>query len=152
MYKEAANPFRKTLSKGVSKDGRFRLESVALEGAELEMAVEEEKKANICSIVSAEKGKHKVKLPHMEPSKSSNRENGVVKAYAVNTHQGTSRNYNEDRVNITLNIRKHGLKAQFFAIYDGHGGNMCCEYLKDNLHEYLIASESFPVDPARALR
>lgn len=58
----------------------------------------------------------------------------MVKGYAVNTHNGISRSYNEDRVSITLNIKKNGLKSQFFAVYDGHGGSKCCDYLKDNLH------------------
>lgn len=74
------------------------------------------------------------KLPKIDPSKTSSKENGLIKAYSVNTHQGISRNYNEDRVSVTLNILKHGVKSQFFAIYDGHGGSNCCDYLKDNLH------------------
>ena len=41
------------LFSGVSKDGRFRVESVAMTGSALEKAVEEEKKNTIASIVSA---------------------------------------------------------------------------------------------------
>lgn len=64
-----------------------------------------------------------------DPSKTSTKENGIIRAYAVNTHQGISRNYNEDRVSIILNISKNGTKAAFFAIYDGHGGSNCCDFL-----------------------
>ena len=53
----------------------------------------------------------------------------MIKAYAVNTHQGISRKYNEDRVSIILNISKNGVKASYFAIYDGHGGSSCCDFL-----------------------
>lgn len=73
-------------------------------------------------------------MPLIDQSKASSKENGVIMSYAVNTHQGISRNYNEDRVSITLNINKNGVKSQFFAVYDGHGGANCCDYLKDSLH------------------
>ena len=43
------------------------------------------------------------------------------------------------------------VRAHFFAIYDGHGGSLCCDFLKDNLHEFLINSPSFPSDPKKAL-
>ena len=75
----------------------------------------------------------------------------MVKGYAVNTHNGISRDYNEDRVSITLNIKKNGLKSQFFAVYDGHGGSSCCDYLKDGLHEVVINHKDFPFDPKKAL-
>lgn len=84
-------------------------------------------------------------LPKLEPSKCSSKKNGVIKAYAANTHQGLIRNYNEDRVAIILNIIKPSTKkvqdwpsCSFFAIYDGHGGSKCAEFLRDNLHHYVI--------------
>lgn len=56
------------------------------------------------------------------------------------------RNYNEDRVSIILNMAKPKDKPEdlqwpnvsFFAVYDGHGGSSCAEYLRDNLHYYVI--------------
>ena len=84
-------------------------------------------------------------LPNMEPSKASSKKNGIVKAYAANTHQGLVRNYNEDRVAIILNIMKPPNKKEavwplcsYFAIYDGHGGTKCAEFLRDNLHHYVM--------------
>ena len=44
------------------------------------------------------------------------------------------------------------LKCSFFAIYDGHGGNMCADYLKDHLHQLIINQDCFPKDPKKALR
>ena len=83
-------------------------------------------------------------LPMLESSKSSSKKNGIVKAYAANTHQGLVRNYNEDRVAIILNIMKPPNKkdiswplCSYFAIYDGHGGTKCAEFLRDNLHHYV---------------
>lgn len=34
--------------------------------------------------------------------------------------------------------------CSFFAIYDGHGGHTCAEFLRDNLHYYIIREENFP--------
>ena len=42
-------------------------------------------------------------------------------------------------------------KCSFFAIYDGHGGNECSDYLKDHLHLIILNQSSFPDDPAQAL-
>ena len=50
------------------------------------------------------------------------------------------RTYNEDRVSIILNIVKpkekfgNWPKCSFFGIFDGHGGTLCPEFLRDNLH------------------
>ena len=59
------------------------------------------------------------------------------------------RNYNEDRVSIILNISKPKYKpdtlfwpkCMFFAVYDGHGGNGCADFLKDSLHHYVKQSD-----------
>ena len=61
-------------------------------------------------------------------------------SYAANTHNGTSRNYNEDRISIVLDLKKPGSKpdeplapgirqASFFAVFDGHGGPLISKYL-----------------------
>ena len=67
-------------------------------------------------------------------------------AYAANTHNGLVRGYNEDRISIVLDLKKHSpnkgavavpsvqKKVSFFAIFDGHGGSVCAEFLRDNLH------------------
>ena len=69
-------------------------------------------------------------VPNFDSTKTSVKRNGVVSAYAANTHQGIVRTYNEDRVSIILNIvkppsRKDEIwpKCSFFGIYDGHGGS-----------------------------
>lgn len=38
-------------------------------------------------------------------------------------------------------------KCSFFGVYDGHGGSACAEFLRDNLHHYVIKEDSFPWDP-----
>ncbi len=99
-----------------------------------------------------------VQLINYEPSKCSVRSHGPIKGYAANTNQGAVRNYNEDRVAIILNIVKpehHKIetwpKCQYFAIYDGHGGSGCADFLRDNLHNYVIRHPSFPDDVVDAI-
>ena len=43
-------------------------------------------------------------------------------------------------------------KCSFFAIYDGHGGSLCADYLKDHLHQIIIGLSCFPADPKKALK
>lgn len=97
-------------------------------------------------------------IPNHEPTKCSVTRNGIVKAYAANTNQGIVRNYNEDRVSIILNIMKPASRANeewpkcsFFGVYDGHGGVGCADFLRDNLHQYVIKEPSFPSNPKEAL-
>ncbi|CAD8174005.1 unnamed protein product [Paramecium octaurelia] len=98
-------------------------------------------------------------LPHIEPSKISTKNVGIVSAYAANTHQGLIRTYNEDRVSIILNLMKPASntyagqwpQSSFFAIYDGHGGAACADYMRDNLHQYIIKEDCFPSNPRLAI-
>lgn len=95
---------------------------------------------------------------NFDSSKFSSKSLGVVKSYSANTHQGTVRDYNEDRVSIILNIVKPTSytgsfwpKCSFFGVYDGHGGPGCAEFLRDNLHHFVIKNENFPVNPKEAI-
>lgn len=63
------------------------------------------------------------------------------------------RNYNEDRISIVLDLRNPKLNSsnpegtkqvKYFALFDGHGGLGCAEFLRDNLHNFIAASEYFP--------
>lgn len=35
-------------------------------------------------------------------------------------------------------------KCSFFAVYDGHGGSLCADFLRDGLHNYIIKNPNFP--------
>lgn len=79
--------------------------------------------------------------------------------YAVNTTNGILRNYNEDRVSIVINIKKkpnwkdkRWPVCSYFAIFDGHGGSLCADYLKDNLHTFILENSNFPLDVPQAIR
>ena len=83
-----------------------------------------------------------VPIKNFEKAKHSLKSNGIVKAYAASTNQGPVREYNEDRVAIILNISKpehcvEWKKAAYFGVFDGHGGQDCADFLRDNLHVYV---------------
>ena len=95
----------------------------------------------------------------VDKSKWSTRRNGIVKAYSANTNKGLIRNYNEDRVSIILNILKPNTrkgeewpKCSFFGVFDGHGGAQWADFLRDNLHQFVIKEPSFPGNPEEALK
>lgn len=95
----------------------------------------------------------------LDPTRRSTQESGVIKSYAVNTNEGLIRNYNEDRVSIILNIMQSGKqsdqkwpKCSFFGVYDGHCGSVCAEFLRDNLHKFILRDKNFPANPREALR
>ena len=72
----------------------------------------------------------------------SKEKNSIIKGYAYNTSKGNIRNYNEDtitveKIKLNNNETKEDNYFYFFGIYDGHGGNGCSLYLKDNLHKHI---------------
>jgi protein phosphatase 2C family protein 2/3 len=81
-------------------------------------------------------------------------------AYASNTHEGLVRPYNEDFVAVVPDLKKSALsggtyqckKVSYFGLFDGHGGNGCASFLRDNLHVILTQQESFPMSPETALK
>jgi protein phosphatase PTC2/3 len=76
--------------------------------------------------------------------------------YGANTHNGLIRLYNEDRISIVLELKSHSKsqdkRVTYFAIFDGHGGSGCAEFLRDNLHNYIANSSHFPNNLPQALR
>ena len=93
-----------------------------------------------------------------DQSKTSKKSMGSIKSYGVNTYQGIVRNYNEDRVSIIINMNKpknflkKWPKISFFGIYDGHGGEGCSEFLRDNLHKYICENDYFPENIPEAIK
>ena len=82
--------------------------------------------------------------------KSSIKRCGAVTAFAVNSYPGKYRN--EDRVSIMINIPKpqnllddsQWPLSSYYAIFDGHSGKQCAEYLKKNMYKYIINEPNFP--------
>jgi protein phosphatase 2C family protein 2/3 len=91
----------------------------------------------------------------------SHRPYGIIQAYATITSSG-KRTYNEDRVSIIYNIPKPSGYSEnkknvpwpncsFFGLYDGHGGSKACDFLRDNLHKFIINDKYFPSNPQKAI-
>lgn len=98
-------------------------------------------------------------IPNFVPAKKSLQPFSIIRAFATNSTAGVVRNYNEDRVSIMINIPKDPNKiisywpsCSIFAVYDGHGGSDCADYLRDNLHNDIIANDYFPINPLLALK
>lgn len=46
---------------------------------------------------------------------------------------------------------KNWPKCSFFGVFDGHGGNTCADFLRDNLHQFIIKDATFPANPRQAI-
>lgn len=82
-------------------------------------------------------------IPKVQAVKFVEKGNGIIKGYAVNTFHGMVKDYNEDRVSIIMNITKPNYKGRwpkcsYFGVFDGHGGDACSNFLKDNMHKYVL--------------
>ena len=86
----------------------------------------------------------------------------IISGYGGNSYNGIKRDYNEDRIKIISEYKlpkpvkqKNGEmvdpKISYFAIYDGHGGEMCCNFLQENLHKYIFNSKFFPLYTIQAI-
>lgn len=84
--------------------------------------------------------------------KISTQQNGIVRAYGLNTHTGLIRTVNEDRLVVVNKILKSEDPCLFLGIYDGHGGSACADYLKENLHNFIVNDSKFPSSPKKALK
>ncbi len=78
---------------------------------------------------------------------------GLVKSFACNSYKGLTKKNNEDRAIVVSPIPKpqktiHRTwpKMSYFAVFDGHGGEKCSEYLKNNFLNFLIENKNFPFD------
>lgn len=78
-------------------------------------------------------------------------------AYSARTNMGLYRDYNEDRVSIILNILlqitpKRTQCSSFFALFDGHAGSKCADFLKDNLHHFITSQKEYINDKKTAIK
>lgn len=83
---------------------------------------------------------------------------GYIQSFGVNSFKGYHKKFNEDRVSAIINItnpknskKKWPNHLSYFGLFDGHGGNKCCNFLVDNFHHFLINSQFFPTEIDKAL-
>ena len=80
-----------------------------------------------------------------------------ISGYGYNSYNGKVKKFNEDRIKAIVNyqIKKqmpYKLKISYFSIFDGHSGNKCSDFLKENLDGYLFNSSFFASDVDKAIR
>ena len=91
--------------------------------------------------------------PNYSECQCSQKSLGLMKSCAYNSYKGLTKENNEDRVIVVSQIQKphksmHRMfpKMSYFGIFDGHGGENCSEYLKNNFLNFLIENKNFPFD------
>ena len=93
-------------------------------------------------------------------SKISIKSYKYITSYAANTFKGIVRDYNEDRVSIVINLNKPKFceynepwpKIAYFGVFDGHAGNKCADFLRNNLLSYITNNSYFPKDIPNAIK
>ena len=116
----------------------------------------DEIKSDKCSLNISDKD---IKYPNYPKVKrAQNSINKIIKSFAVNSYEGLIRKYNEDKVSIILTVKKpknfkeeYWPKISYMALFDGHGGNSCSNFLRDNLHNYIIKNENILKDTEKSI-
>ena len=109
------------------------------------------------SFVASKREKLRKPKPPSTETDSSTHCYGYCKSFGYYSTPGLIRSYNEDKVSIVQEVPKPSdqkgkwPKCSYFAVFDGHGGESCSEYLKNHLHNFIFASKYFPQNPREAL-
>lgn len=89
---------------------------------------------------------------------SSDKSFGIIKSYAMNTYIGLKKQTNEDKIVVVNHVKKpansairNWPKISYYGVFDGHGGENCAEFLKNNLLNYIIEAKDFPMDVKASL-
>ena len=76
-----------------------------------------------------------------------------IAGFGLNSYNGKVKKFNEDRIKAIVNYKNpYNIKISYFSIFDGHSGNKCSDFLKENLHKYIFNSQLFPSDVTKAVR
>ena len=101
-----------------------------------------------------------IKMNNFIPGRISTKSFGLINSYAANTNQGIDRNYNDDRVKIMINMNRPTNYMRktpwplisFFGIFDGHNGDHCAEFLRQNLLQYIYTNPNFPKNIEKSIK
>jgi serine/threonine protein phosphatase PrpC len=119
-----------------------------------------EKKRNYSSKKELNPPKKKLEKKKFHSSQSNKFSKSIPTfSYSYNTYEGKVRNYNEDKIQIKIDLKIPNNEKNiiwppihYFAIFDGHGGNKCSDFLKENFHKLLIENKNFPRKPIKSLK
>ncbi|OMJ77456.1 hypothetical protein SteCoe_22932 [Stentor coeruleus] len=83
---------------------------------------------------------------------------GIIYGYAADSHSGLAHYRKSDCMNTITNLpcpktisESIWPKSSFFAIYDGHGGKACANFLKEQLHNFILQDQDFPYKAKKAI-
>ena len=101
-----------------------------------------------------------INMHNFIPGRISSKSFGLINSYAANTNQGIDRNYNDDRVKIMINMNRpenYFKKSpwpliSFFGIFDGHNGDHCADFLRQNLLKYIYTNPNFPKNIEKSIK
>ena len=106
-------------------------------------------------------GLSKLNFPNYPGVELSPKPFSKISGFGANSFQGTTRDHNEDRLKIIYehlinqasptNGTMLSYNISYFAVYDGHGGNKCSNFLQENLHNYIFNSNYFPLYTMQAI-
>ena len=90
---------------------------------------------------------------YYEKAQYSSKQIESVKSFSYNTYHGLFKENNEDKIIVVSQIKKPASskmkkwpRISYFGIFDGHGGEGCSEFLKNNFLNYLTENKNFPFD------
>ncbi|CCD20536.1 putative Protein phosphatase 2C [Trypanosoma vivax] len=83
--------------------------------------------------------------PSLIPSSGFTQSMWRIFEYGVSSEQGSRRTMEDQHAMVAETI-------PFFGVYDGHGGTQCAEFLRDNLHTFVLSRPEVMTDPEHAIR
>lgn len=75
-----------------------------------------------------------------------------LRAYAAHSYRGAVKPFNEDRILIAPRLSNDHPDISLFAVFDGHGGHGCAEYLKEMMPRFIDKQECLKSQPEQALK
>jgi protein phosphatase 2C family protein 2/3 len=83
-----------------------------------------------------------------------------ISGYGCNSYNGKVKTYNEDKIkiqykvskNFVLNNKQYQALISYFGVFDGHGGDKCSQFLKENLDRILFNQTMFPNNVIESIR
>ena len=98
------------------------------------------------------------KYPNYENAIPSSKSIGAIKSYSSNSYKGLVKPDNEDKIIVegqihrpNNTIHRSWPKMSFFGIFDGHGGENCSNFIKNNFVNYLVENKHFPYDIKKSI-
>ena len=91
-------------------------------------------------------------IPYNEypPVQFSSKHFHIISGYGANSYNGIKKNFNEDKFKTIVDEKRDVIidgvtnkrNISYFGLFDGHGGDKCSIFLKNNMHKILFNSKS----------